>query len=219
MQSDWSDNPYAPPRADLEDPLPAAQPVRIEKSFLVVPRKWISPPICLLTGETAGLSEVRHLRHRAVCPLMALHGIALFLAANGIYLLALLFFAAGVLMQRFFGIPGHWFLFPRTRISHRLSRRLLTRRKWLTAAAVLLGTALYLLGPDQVTGAMTSFCLLILIYLPTRRPDVARTDGDYAWVRGIPREVREKIVRMDALRRQEEPPAGVPGVTAEATRG
>lgn len=48
------DNPYAPPTVSN----PVGEPVWPEygeTKFLVVPRSWQSPPVCLLTGATDGL--------------------------------------------------------------------------------------------------------------------------------------------------------------------
>lgn len=47
-------NPFAPPQASLNPP-PLGE-AKISAGHLVVPRQWISPPICLMTGATQDLA-------------------------------------------------------------------------------------------------------------------------------------------------------------------
>lgn len=178
------ENPYAAPTAEILIPDDFGK-LRREGRFLVVPNKWRTPPICLFTGDTHDLTQLRRTQLTWINPWFSwllLAGIApyfiagLFLQKHGTFYFCLSKRYAGKHLMR---VVLNWLLFllPLSQIVFVFENGLFP---WAVGVWVL------------SAALATTWCRLI---------KVGEIDSHSIYLKGIPKDVQEKIIRMDAARR------------------
>lgn len=195
-------NPYAAPAAELI-PLLQVRLARIEKKFLVVPKDWQSPRICLVTGSTVDLLPKRR-------RLAWLHPAWLLL----------------FLLLRFFSLLILVFLQRGGRINYYLSREAASRQRkrlLINWSIFLAGIVASVLGYKSVGGAaILIFVGSMLVILSAvlgitmcRRFYARRIAGNFIWLAGLRPEVMREIVRLEEQQLDQRQPVA-PAWTSKA---
>lgn len=182
----WS-NPYAVPESEITLP-PRPADIWIEKNFLVVPRDWEGPEVCLLTGATADLLPRRGKWLTWASPVWYLL----------IFILGFLALLVIALLQR------------KGRIYYYISRSAaaeIRKRRVINLCLFAIGLLMVILSFPAFAGDFKSWLVLPgLILLLTSgvlaatwcRPFYARRiSRTHIWIAKIPARVRTALVEME----------------------
>ncbi len=184
MPDSESSNPYEPPSADLDMPVSGNQ-VRREGRHLVVPKGWVSPPVCLFTGVTEPLTPHRQAN------LWWLHPAWLWL----LLLTPLPFLLAAILATK----TGYVRYVLSEPYVHRLNRREWVIRGVLAVAGLLLLPAFIL--DDLILLSLPGVILLVVSAFLTatwcRTIKSGKIVGDSIWLTGIPDDVKDTIMVLE----------------------
>lgn len=180
MPDSETSNPYEPPSADLGMHVSGNQ-VRREGNHLVVPKGWVSPPICLFTGVTEPLTPLRQARLSWLHPA---------------WLLLLLLTPFALAMVGFFVVRiGTLFYFQSKSHERSYGRRVNIARGMLVLGVVFLisgvGFELIFFFPVGLVFLTISGCLAATWCRPVK---CAKIEGNSIWLSGIPAEVQDIIV-------------------------
>lgn len=177
-------NPYAAPTADLT--MPASLPAAWKSGkHLVVPKGWISPPVCLLTGVAKPLTPLRQAKLSYLHPVW------------------LLFFLLGpvimILVSIFVTKTGNIYFVLREDLAVEHRRRVLIN--WwifLSAGGFLAGVFYHKLF---VYLSPVGFLLLIICGILSRTwcrlIKVSKIEGNSIWLAGIPAEAQTIILERE----------------------
>lgn len=177
------DNPYAAPGAELVLP-PIMTGAWSSGKHLVVPKGWVSPPVCLFTGAAGPLTPLRQGRLSYLQPAWLLL----------LLLSPLVLIIVGLFVTKKGNI--HYVL-------EQEYARLRKRRLWGNWMIFVSGVLLIFLGANLDEGALAVLGIVFIIVSAflgvtwCRLLKTAKITDDSIWLAGIPAGTQEVIIRWE----------------------
>ncbi|MES2468022.1 MAG: hypothetical protein V4675_12020 [Verrucomicrobiota bacterium] len=194
-------NPYAPPTGEPVT-APAISKARREGKHLVVPKGWISPPVCLFTGAAAPLTPLRQARLSYIQPAWWL-----FLLLGPLVMILISLFATRM---------GNIYYVIKEDLARRHRRRLIINWAIFLASGPLAVGVYEAVPAELMRFSARSFGFgiflllvpgLILLILSAvlsrtwcRLIKTAKIEGNFIWLSGIPADAQAIILRCEEER-------------------